>query len=375
MSIMIDGWGPSPGVSGWRPSPDQLETEIRLAELAIAELRAFQAQRLAQLYEMKVYRIDGARSMRDWTAATLDVSHDTARALLAASAADELLEDVSFDRAVHTARLAGAGADQETIEWSRRFDISGVKRLAARQRRLTRVSEQEANEQQRIRVSPNFDYSQYSMSGLFNPTGGRTIEQFLDRIADELPQDDTVSRERRRAAALVALAEDYLNGELEGRDAVAASPMGVVNVHAEAALTGATLGESGAEIEFGPKIGPAALEELLCTGRVRVVVTSDGQPVTASHASTAIPAHIRAHVLQRDGGCTISGCDSRYRLEPHHIVHRSHGGSNDPENLATLCWYHHHVAIHQHGRQLDPKSPPQNRTFRRTRNRAPPQWE
>ena len=52
---------------------------------------------------------------------------------------------------------------------------------------------------------------------------------------------------------------------------------------------------------------------------------------------------------------------------------RAWGGNHDPDNLITLCWYHHHVAIHQMGFRIDPDSPthrrrlipPQHRTTRR----------
>ena len=66
-------------------------------------------------------------------------------------------------------------------------------------------------------------------------------------------------------------------------------------------------------------------------------------------------------VIARDGGCVVDGCDSRYRLEVHHVIPRSEGGSHDAENLVTLCWYHHHVAIHGRGMRLDPQSPPGRR--------------
>ena len=32
-----------------------------------------------------------------------------------------------------------------------------------------------------------------------------------------------------------------------------------------------------------------------------------------------------------------------------------------PRNLATLCWWHHHVAVHRRGMRIDPQSPPQRR--------------
>jgi hypothetical protein len=133
-----------------------------------------------------------------------------------------------------------------------------------------------------------------------------------------------------------------------------------------------TGGESGVGIEYGPRVGPAMLEELLCTGSVQVIGLQDGKPVVTSRASRAIPPAVRRLVAARDSGCTIAGCTSRYRLEPHHIIHRSDGGTHDPENLTTLCWFHHHIAIHQQGLSIDPGSPPLRRRLVRSRTGPDP---
>ncbi|MEZ5175255.1 MAG: HNH endonuclease [Acidimicrobiia bacterium] len=92
-------------------------------------------------------------------------------------------------------------------------------------------------------------------------------------------------------------------------------------------------------------------------------------PVFASQATRAIPPAIRDTVLFRDGGCTIDGCNSRYRLEPHHIIPRSEHGTHHPSNLTTLCWYHHHVAIHGNGFRIDTESPPHKRSKAPLRSR------
>jgi len=39
-----------------------------------------------------------------------------------------------------------------------------------------------------------------------------------------------------------------------------------------------TGGEAGGEVEFGPRIGPDALQELLCEGSVQLVGLSGGKP-------------------------------------------------------------------------------------------------
>ena len=72
----------------------------------------------------------------------------------------------------------------------------------------------------------------------------------------------------------------------------------------------------------------------------------------------------RRPIVHPDGGrCAIDGCNSRHRLQPHHIIPFSEGGATGPENLTTLCWFHHHVVIHGLGYRLDPGTPPQRRRF------------
>ncbi|MBT8217885.1 MAG: HNH endonuclease [Acidimicrobiia bacterium] len=72
---------------------------------------------------------------------------------------------------------------------------------------------------------------------------------------------------------------------------------------------------------------------------------------------------MRRLILNRDGGCTIDGCHSSYRLEIHHIVPRSEGGTHDLANLTTLCWWHHHNAVHGAGAAINPDTPPHRRTI------------
>jgi hypothetical protein len=51
-------------------------------------------------------------------------------------------------------------------------------------------------------------------------------------------------------------------------------------------------------------------------------------------------------IAARDGWrCTAPGCTAR-EIEVHHIVYRSHGGSDDPSNLTSLCPFHHRMGEH-----------------------------
>jgi hypothetical protein len=65
--------------------------------------------------------------------------------------------------------------------------------------------------------------------------------------------------------------------------------------------------------------------------------------------------NVNAYVLSRDGykcQCGQKGCPSK--LEVHHIKYRSHGGSDAPDNLITLC-SKHHKSLHDGKWNLDVK--------------------
>ncbi len=47
-----------------------------------------------------------------------------------------------------------------------------------------------------------------------------------------------------------------------------------------------------------------------------------------------------------DWRCMAPGCTCRADLEAHHIVYRSHEGSDAPENILILCPFHHRQGEH-----------------------------
>lgn len=62
-----------------------------------------------------------------------------------------------------------------------------------------------------------------------------------------------------------------------------------------------------------------------------------------------IPNATRKMVYKRDGyQCAM--CSDNRGLQIHHVVKRSLGGSDFPDNLITLCWKCHAVA---HGMKID----------------------
>jgi hypothetical protein len=201
---------------------------------------------------------------------------------------------------------------------------------------------------------------------------GRTIDKAICDRADELQRNAAgllSTRGQRQLDALATLALDSLNRD--ANEGTGVSDAGQVTVFVDARQDNPT--ETATEIEYGPRVGPEALDQIQCEGRVRIVGLDDNAiPVVTTPATRTIPPAIRHVVAHRDGACVIDGCGSRYRLQPHHIHRYADGGTHHPDNLATLCWYHHHVAIHGNGYHIDPDSPPHRRKLAKTLPRGPP---
>jgi hypothetical protein len=178
----------------------------------------------------------------------------------------------------------------------------------------------------------------------------RIVEKAVDQRADEiLDSASGLGVAERRALALVAICQDTLY--LGGSDAESAPAEVAVIVDARTAAS--SNGETGVSVLAGPRIGPGSLHEVFCNGIVEVVgIAETGEPLSLGRRSRTVGRKLRRFVLDRDGGCTVEGCSSRYRLEVHHRIPWSHGGRTDADDLITLCWFHHHVSVHREGMQV-----------------------
>ncbi len=361
---------------------DQLEQLLVDDEAHIARLRARQMVALQALDIAQVALMDGSRTLCEWVAARLDVTPETAQKLTQTarrlidqpSLAEELAAGrVTFDRIVEESRLVSSGASSELVAQSRGWDLVGIRRMVARHQPISRSGEQDLFSGRFLSIQPTLDQTSYKLWGQFPGIDGQLIEQALTTRADQyppLPNGRRCARTQRQADALVSIAQDSLDQTPTATPT--AAPL--VSIFLDAHQAATSNGETGATLATGPRVGPLTLEQILCDGQVEILMTSpNGSPLTVGPTTRTIPPKLRRFILHRDGGmCTIAGCRSRYRLQPHHITPRSQGGTHHPSNLTTLCWYHHHVVIHRHGYQIDPHSPPQRRRFLKPQTRPPP---
>ena len=363
---------------------DRIEQQLLDDEAQIVRLRASQMTLLREVDRRQMPLGAGCGSLGEWVRGRLDVAPETSRDLVATTKHLEELPDVQeaietgqigFDRAVAVGRFAGRDDTFDILTDMAGFDISGIRNRAAKRRRMTRIDEEVAYNERYVIVEPNLDESAWRLNGRLPGFAGRIVIDALEAKADTFPAEpDRLSRAARNADALWAISLDTLHGS-DGDSIEESVPLLTVFVDANEAA--GTDGEAGVVIQGGPRVGEAAIEAILCDGVVEITArTKDGVPLTMGRRTRAIPPALRRFVLDRDGAaCTIAGCTIRYRLQVHHIKRWVDGGRTDPENLTTVCWFHHQVVIHGHGFTIDPSSPPQRRRLLQPPIHGPPWLE
>lgn len=323
-------------------TPDQVEQQLLATEAVIARARGRQIELMLIAERMQLPTADGCKSSSEWVASRLDVAPESSRTITATAHRLEFRHDllarlrdgeVTFDRAVELSRIVET--DRGDLDGQ---DISGLRRIAARQRRMERADEHESYRSQHLTVQPNLDESRWDIWGCLDGYGGAVVSKVLSEEADRIPEMSDGSSAgigHRRALALTRICEERHPG-------MEASP--VITLFVDGA---------GVEVEGGPMVGPETLDKIACAGSLEVIKVGDGQPLAIGRRSRVISTKLRRFVMHRDGGCAADGCTSRYRLQVHHIVPWSEGGPTDPANLTTLCWFHHQVVVHGWGYRID----------------------
>lgn len=332
-------------------STDQLEQELHRFESLRRQAASVMVALIAEADRRQVPLGDGCRSTKEWLAGRIDVTSEEASVLTqVAGSLQDLPEtyrrlaegELSVARARTVARVATARTEGQWLERLSGLNLRGAERVAARHDRISRQRERNRHRESWLSIQPSLDESWWRLSGGVGPVAGQVISAAVTERADRLP-NEAGDRHHRRALALEAICRDSSDSNGEG-----AGPSISVFVDLDAA--NGSGGEIGAELASGPPIGADALAELLCEGQVQLTGLSNGRPVVTTPRSRTIPTATRNFVLWRDGGrCRAPGCESTYRLQPHHIHPRSHGGDHHPDNLLSLCWYHHHVVVHRRG--------------------------
>ena len=215
-----------------------------------------------------------------------------------------------------------------------------------RRTRITAEDEIKTAENNYWFMQPTLDETWSEIRGGMDGYAASMVDKTLTELADaqpDLPDGTRGDRSWRKATALVELCT---SGE--------PAPPAQVTVFVDAKEAAASNGEAGVMLEAGPKVGVQALQAILCDATTEVTVNGDdGIPMVYGRGARTAPPGLKRAVIRRGGGvCEADGCNSRYRLEAHHETPWSEGGATDPDDLVALCWFHHHIVIHQRGFQI-----------------------
>lgn len=324
---------------------DEREQRLVASERLIARLRATQLEDLAALDEAQVASADGSRSLSEWTAARLDVGLDTARTLVRTSRRLQDLPDLeadlasgglSFDRVEALSRIAG---NVGHMLWA---DVGQVRREAGKQARITADAEYRSSQDQFLVLQPTLDESWWKLWGGLDGYSGALVDKALTEKADQLPELPDGSKGDAGWRKAMALVETCVSGEAESAQ---------VTVFVDARSAADTNGEAGIVLDAGANAGRQALEAILCDSVTEVVAKAeDGRYLDYGRNRRTVPPQLKRALLEKWGHrCSIEGCDSRYRLQAHHLTPWSQGGTTNQDELILPCWFHHHVVIHQRG--------------------------
>ena len=323
----------------------------------------------------------GYRNPEDMVVSRLNVRRYVARDLvyLAQRMGDESIERIrqgsdSYAQVLEEARLKEAGATDEEIARFRDLGPEGLRQVRQQFRKITRADEKQVFDSQYVAFQPSLDGTHVKMNGRLGPMEAEICRQGLDRRGERvMPAGESrPDAGQRRALALTTLCQDELDRSPEHHTTAEKmraarnrrEPLLMVVANNPVAVESGF--EQGTAVLASGRVGPNTIDLIQCTGRIETI-TVTGQNIVHHGSKSAIPPALRRAVLARDDGCTIDACTSAYRLEVHHIIPKSKGGDHTPENLTTLCWWHHHVAIHRQGMHIDPESPPRRRRLLPTR--------
>ena len=352
------------GYGEW--TTDRLEQELIKNQTLRSGLAAVDLAILEELDARQVATADGCRSLSEWTASRLDVSPETAKGLVRtmrrtidrSDLRDGLVSGVSFDRVEALSRIP------DDLGGLEHLDIAGVRREAALRARISAETEARNAADQYLVLQPSLDESWWRLWGGLDGYSGAIVDKALTEAADQLPPLPDGTRgdsSWRKATALTALCISDN------------PPPAQITVFIDTQHAVGTDGEAGVVLEAGPRIGRDTLQAILCDAVTEITVTTENRiPMAYGRHTRTIPPALRRAIIHRDHNrCAADGCQSRNRLQVHHITPWSQNGPTDPDNLITLCWYHHHIVIHQQHYTLY-RHPEHGRIRFRRPERAPP---
>jgi hypothetical protein len=358
---VVQGDARSVGVEAAGLATERLEAEIRELGAHIAAATCRWLLLVAEYDRREGWTSWECLSCAHWVSWMCGISLTTAHEHLRVARAIEALPLVrsefaagvlSYSKVRAITRVATPDTEVDLVELGRTLTASQLDRTLAGYAKAQRNAEPQPEIERKVSWVWDDDGSLVARlrmgadeGALFVAAINREVDAELQRQREAAEVGAGLEAPRSlgelRADAVMAVVRSALDAPADAAEGFVV-PEVVVHVEAD------TDGTTSAQVEGGPVLHPAAAKRLGCDANVQVMIERDGDPLHVGRRTRKINRRLRRAVLHRTGGlCAFPGCASRAR-HIHHLWHWTDGGPTDIENLAPLCWRHHH-AVHEGG--------------------------
>jgi hypothetical protein len=336
----------------------ELAAEMIRVRLSVDQLELYFSRLSAKFAKTEEYDAQGFDGPIAWIKANCHMSGGAAADRVCAGEQLEQLEkseaavlagEIGFAHFAHIARASaavGERLDESTLlRHARKEGVAKFRETCIHARHAADpegvVEEEVQGVEMRELTITNTDDGLVAVSGTLDKVGGAALRTALEPLAKRTGKDDRRRYPRRLADALVEFSMNALDrSQLQV----------TTSLETLLGLTGAP----AAEMEFSLPISAKAVERLACDCSVtRILLGSDSTVIDVGRSKRTVSGPARRALDARDGHCRWpGGCDRPAKWSAaHHVVHWTHGGSTDLDNLILLCHRHHWMA-HEGGWQL-----------------------
>lgn len=186
------------------------------------------------------------------------------------------------------------------------------------------------------------------LDGTLDPEGLALVREAIRALS--IPcEGETRSAAQRRADALVSMAKIALTHIEPVAGKKRRKPKVVItsDAHDLAEETGGGAVETDHDRAV---ITPEAVRRHACDCSVhRMIMNQPSTILDYGRAERTVSDSLFDVLALRDHGCRWDGCGMpASACDAHHVVHWADGGETEPDNLALVCWHHHHFLHEQH---------------------------
>jgi hypothetical protein len=332
----------------------------RLEHLASAG-KALCARRVA---ESGVYELDGHRHAGEWLAAETGDTLGAALSLLETAEAVAKLPELeealrsgelspSQLKAVAAAAVVDPDATTELIDTARTDSLENLKRRSQQLRAAKQSLEDKAQRDRRLHAARRVrtwtaDDGTFHLDARLTPDKGAVLLALLKDEADKIFHSNRRAGVRERSEAYLADALVSLVSRTGDTGSYRPKALAQLRVDIEALRRGNTGPGEICEIAGVGPVSVATATELLGDSVAQLLITSATDVHAICNLGRAVPSKAYSALLDRDRCCVVPGCSATYNLEnDHRVVPFGKGGPTRIDNLARICYFHHHLKTHE----------------------------